>query len=171
MKEHPSDAFKKAIPGPGSYKIPNVVGTEGRKFSMRPKTKDPKLKYTCRDAPGPGAYDFKPSINQMGKNFNSKFASSQVTSFNKTKGGRFGLLNPTKVVPGPGQYSPKTSMTKTGEYFFSKFHNTGARTQYHADRHTLELPETAKVNPGPGYYREKTEFGYYESKRKFLNTA
>ena len=63
LKEHPSDAFKKAIPGPGSYKIPTIVGTEGWKFSMRPKTKDPKLKYTCWDAPGPGAYDFKASIN------------------------------------------------------------------------------------------------------------
>lgn len=62
-------------------------------------------------------------------------------------------------------------MSKTGEYFFSKFHNTGARTQYHADRQTIQLPETAKLTPGPGYYREKTEFGYYENKRKFLNTA
>jgi len=34
LKEHPSDAAKKGIPGPGSYKIGSIVGTEGLKFSM-----------------------------------------------------------------------------------------------------------------------------------------
>ena len=40
LKEHPSDAYKKDIPGPGSYKLSSVVGQEGRKFSMRPRTRD-----------------------------------------------------------------------------------------------------------------------------------
>lgn len=45
LKEHPSDAAKKSIPGPGSYKIGNIVGTEGLKYSMWPKTKDPSKQF------------------------------------------------------------------------------------------------------------------------------
>ncbi len=40
LKEHPSEAGKKAIPGPGSYKIPTTLGVNGNKYSMRAKTKD-----------------------------------------------------------------------------------------------------------------------------------
>lgn len=124
-----------------------------------------------RDAPGPGAYDFKASVNNTGHNFNSKHRSSSVSTFNKQKGGRFGILNPSKVVPGPGQYSPKTQMTKTGEYFYSKFASAGTRTFYHSDRQTIALPECAKLTPGPGSYRAPSEFGQYEAKRKFVKTA
>jgi hypothetical protein len=41
LKEHPSDAAKKSIPGPGCYQIGSIIGTEGLKYSMRPRTNDP----------------------------------------------------------------------------------------------------------------------------------
>lgn len=172
MKEHPGEASKKGIPGPGSYKISGMTGSEGKKFSMRPKTRDPVMKHTYRDAPGPGAYDFKASVNQTGRNFNSKMRSSSVCTIQKTKGGRFGSTNnPSKMVPGPGQYQPKLDMTKTGDYFVSKFRSAGTRTFYHSDRRTIGLPECAKVTPGPGSYRAPSEFGFYENKRKFVKKA
>ncbi len=93
-------------------------------------------------------------------------------TFNKTQDGRFGTTNnPSKLVPGPGQYSPKTQMTQTGVYFFSKWKNAGTRTFYHANRKTIALPPCAKITPGPGYYKAPSEFGYYESRKKFVKTA
>lgn len=75
---------------------------------MRPKTKDQTRLFSNRDAPGPGAYDFKATLNGTGRNANSKQRSASVCTFNKTKQGRFGTSsNPSKQVPGPGQYSPK----------------------------------------------------------------
>lgn len=62
LKEHPGEAATKGIPGPGSYKIGNVTGSEGAKFSMRPKTTNHRLISTARESPGPGAYDFKASV-------------------------------------------------------------------------------------------------------------
>ena len=99
---------------------------------MRPKTKDVTRMVTSKLTPGPGTYDFKPSLSGTGKYFQSKFRSASVCVIqtpreNGKEGGK-------KAVPGPGQYAPRMEMSKTGDYFFSKFKGTGCRTQYHADR-------------------------------------
>jgi hypothetical protein len=175
LKEHPSEAATKGIPGPGSYKIASVTGNEGAKFSMRPKTTNHRLISTARDVPGPGAYDFKASVSNQNSGqigWNSKLRSASVCTFNKGKGDRFGVSkNPSKQVPGPGQYSPKMEMSKTGDYFFSKYTSAGTRTFYHSNRQTIQLPTCAKVTPGPGHYRPPSEFGYYEPRKKFVKTA
>ena len=120
LKEHPSQAGKKSIPGPGSYKVNSIIGNDGRKFSFRPKTRDVNMFLLAKDSPGPGAYDFRASVNSKAMNFNSKFQSAPSCTFNKTKHGRFSTSqNPSKKSPGPGSYSPKLDMSKTGAYFYS----------------------------------------------------
>ena len=57
--------------------------------------------------PGPGAYDTKPSLNEKGYYFVSKFKNSMASTISPSKSMRF--LDPQKtgkVYPGPGMYSP-----------------------------------------------------------------
>ena len=57
--------------------------------------------------PGPGAYDSKPSINDKGNYFLSKFKNSMASTISPSKNARF--MDPSrsgKISPGPGMYSP-----------------------------------------------------------------
>ena len=60
-------------------------------------------------------------------------------------------------------------MNKTGSYFVSKFMNSMCRTHYHADRKTVLVKSSNVNSPGPGNYRLPSDFGYYESKKKYTS--
>ncbi|CDW81826.1 UNKNOWN [Stylonychia lemnae] len=153
IKEHP--IRDPSVPGPGQYQIPGIVGNEASKYTMRPKTVSMSdLNY--KGQPGPGSYEPKPALNDKGYYYVSKFKNSMATSIDP----------PTKKsVPGPGQYEFNQGMNQQGSYFVSKFMSSMCRTHYHADRSTL-LGQKLQT-PGPGNYRLPSDFGYYESKKKY----
>lgn len=62
-------------------------------------------------------------------------------------------------------------MNKTGSYFVSKFMSSMCRTHYHAERKTNLMKATNVQTPGPGNYRLPSDFGYYESKKKFASVS
>lgn len=108
LKSHPPR--DKAVPGPGQYNIPGVTGCESAKYSLRPKTPNHELFSTVKINPGPGQYNYVPSLNDTGSYFLAKFKSSGATVINPKRSARFASYNTKtlKGVPGPGEYDPKT---------------------------------------------------------------
>lgn len=85
--------------------------------------------------PGPGTYEPKPSLNEKGNYFLSKFKNSMASTISPSKKD----TSPAgkKIAPGPGLYSPKWDFSKDGSYFVSKFRSSMCRTHYHYNRKTI----------------------------------
>ena len=158
----------RSIPGPGQYQTMALIGNEGAKYTLRPKTVNMQFKTTSQITPGPGRYQPGSSVNEKGSYFVSKFKNSMATVINPARSIRFkeipGMIV-TKQSPGPGGYTPKTGMSPKGEYFISNLKGSQCRTFYHFDRKTKLNPSNTET-PGPGSYRLPSDFGHYESKDK-----
>lgn len=151
----------KAVPGPGTYDIPQICGNEGLKYTLKPRLSNSMLKYAA-GIPGPGTYEAPQTISKTGIYFNSKFRNSRAGVFSPSRSQRFISYNKDDVrnVPGPGTYNPSASITKDGNYFVSKFQSSMCRTFYHFNRETMSGARKTKGIPGPGSYRLPSDFGY-----------
>lgn len=78
----------KVIPGPGTYKHKEVVGKDSYRYSMKTKFKVPEFDNRAK-LPGPGRYDYSPSLNSKGKHFISQFKDSGSKTFDPTSSQRF----------------------------------------------------------------------------------
>ena len=109
IKEQPPP--DKSIPGPGQYSIPPIVGDQAVKYSLRPRTVNPckfsqnllflqlhhshfhlsnlEMQTTIRFNPGPGAYEPRPTLNDKGSYFVSKFKNSLATTIGPPRSKRF----------------------------------------------------------------------------------
>ena len=58
------------------------MGKTGMSYTLRPRTGNVGIRLNSKGIPGPGSYESKPSINQRGGQFLSKFKSSGATTFN-----------------------------------------------------------------------------------------
>jgi hypothetical protein len=166
IKEAPPN--DRTIPGPGQYASTALIGNQGAKFTMRPKTVNMQFKTTAMFTPGPGQYQVPQSVNEKGNYFVSKYKNSSATVINPARSVRFKEIpgiSVSKQNPGPANYEPKLGMSPKGDYFISKLKNSGCRTFYHFDRST-KLTPFATETPGPGNYRLPSDFGHYESKNK-----
>ena len=81
----------KTPPGPGAYSSNyKNFGTEGNKWTLRPKTASPSpWDKKKKDVPGPGAYNPKLDLNESGIYFVSNYESSKVTKFSPASFTRF----------------------------------------------------------------------------------
>ena len=72
------------IPGPGTYNnnLYNSLGKTGMAYTLRPRTGNMSIVPGSRGIPGPGSYEFKPSLTSRGSQFLSKFKSSGAPTFN-----------------------------------------------------------------------------------------
>lgn len=97
IAEHPNRDPN--VPGPGQYQIPGIVGIEASKYTMRPKTVDPRNfsksvyflleKLLFKTQPGPGTYEPKAAFNEKGSYFVSKFKNSLATIIDPQSSVRF----------------------------------------------------------------------------------
>lgn len=144
------------IPGPGTYDVlAGDFGYKGRKYSLRPRTGSPEEKRV--PMPGPGSYDPRGNLSDVGYYFPSRYPSSRAPKISPAP-----QLSPTEqsTAPGPGTYDPRTNLSKTGEYYISAFRSSQCRTFGRARRtHSMRA-----ATPGPGAYRLPSDFGYYDTK-------
>jgi len=84
LKSHPPR--DPAIPGPGSYKLADIVGGSNSKYSIKSKASP----YKSLDvSPGPAKYNKDPTLNSFGNYFNSKYKNSLASKFNPICDQRF----------------------------------------------------------------------------------
>ena len=155
------------VPGPGSYTpTQRAIGTEGSKWSLRPRTISPMDSETRikKVIPGPGTYQPKWDMNKDGIYYISKFVNSQARSFTPKQLGRF--ASNENESPGPGAYEVKTMMNKDGNHFLSKFPSSKCFPFSKSERKFYpSLKDGSKKDleiPGPGSYRAPSAFGLYE---------
>ena len=84
LKGHKGPEMTIDIPGPGSYNNGTwgAMGKSGMAYTLRPRTGNVGIILGSKDVPGPGSYEFKPSLTSRGDQYLSKFRSSGATSFN-----------------------------------------------------------------------------------------
>ena len=164
------------VPGPGTYKMKDVLGSEGTKWSMRVKP----AKRANSIQPGPGAYESPKGLVPEGKYYWSKYKDSGNTAL-KTFSKRFIGEGAVEKNPGPGQYKEPNTINPDGRNFVSKFGSSYSRTFAAAER-KIDLGggnksaesfffggghNTNVDTPGPGSYRFPSEFGVYEAVEDF----
>lgn len=156
------------VPGPGSYApTQRAIGTEGSKWSLRPRTVSPmesevRIK---KVVPGPGSYQPKWDMDKQGIYYISKFVNTQARSFTPKQLTRF--VNKNQEFPGPGAYEVKTTISRDGNQFISKFQSSKSIPFSKSERKFYpNIRDESKKDvqvPGPGAYRAPSEFGFYES--------
>lgn len=71
--------------------------------------------------------------------------------------------------PGPDSYSVQgIDLSPKGKYISSKLHNCLTSTFHGSERKFLG---NKTITPGPGNYRLPSDFGYYDSAKKFEETV
>lgn len=115
-------ASDKAIPGPGTYKVNGIFGSEGKKWSIRVKPN----KRSASVQPGPGAYEMPKGLTPEGRYYWSKYKSSGNAAL-KSNEKRFASTLDLRT-PGPGQYKEVVPISSEGRNFVSKFRSTCSRS-------------------------------------------
>ena len=151
VKENP--VSDKSIPGPGTYTVPQKVGNEAKKFSMKGRTlnhcKLPlQLTFivmltTTRANPGPGAYDPKTMLSPNGSYYVAGIHNSKSHTFSLPSLPRF-RQDKQDQKPGPGAYSLKAGMSDSASSFISTFKSPKTRTFYHSDRKTIDISKDTR---------------------------
>jgi len=156
------------VPGPGSYApTQRAIGTEGSKWSLRPRTMSPmesdvRIK---KIIPGPGSYQPKWDMDKKGIYYISNFVNTQAKSFTPKQLARFGHKNGES--PGPGAYEVKPTISRDGNQFISKFQSSKSIPFSKSERKLYpNIRDESKKDvevPGPGTYQAPSEFGFYEA--------
>jgi len=150
MKGRPKPADTSMYPAPNSYKLEGMMGREGPKFTLRPKTSVPA---DLAESPGPGAY-----------NPNSGKAKGI------TMAPKLNLAGLTDANPGPGAYAspfevgkdaPKYSMPGRGSTMRALGSSPGPgsydgslpKSKIAASMKSRHYDKPDEFAPGPGAYR------------------
>ena len=135
-------------PGPGTYTLPSKIGSEGLKYTLKPKIQNNMLKYIS-SIPGPGHYATPQATSKNGSYFNSKFKNSRAGIISPSRSVRFPDYGKQsyKSIPGPGTYNPESTISPDGKYSMSRLKGSMCRTFYHYNRDTMPNIKKKKDTP------------------------
>jgi len=144
-----------AIPGPGKYIFVAMFAEDAPKFSITGKGK--YQADSCKNYPGPGAYQPKLYINPDGKFFRSSYGNIRNIPFGTDRSQRSKSIQ--NSYPGPGHYQHENLILGNSQRinFNSKFNSPHSKT---ITGKPHDVSSQTKY-PGPGTYQAFSEWGIY----------
>ena len=147
---------KPKVPGPGAYETQEPTRCiKGYKIHKNSQSMKDHLIF-----PGPGYYDFLPTINAEAQYPQSKYRNAKVPRIHMSTVEPKLMEERHLVPPGPGAY--RQNVIKEGNCQ-SILSTKNSQPTISIGKGGRDLTKITNTTPGPGMYRLPSDFGHYEN--------